>query len=603
MDAQALAIANNDLVYLWWTYPEKIDECLGFAIWRHGPDGDRQPVTAFLGFDGARAMSDDDWQPTQRWPVQSYQWKDLRGAEEVDYSYEIVPVRGTPGEMLETMPELAVHTGVARATDAFGPHHVVFNRGIISTQKLARDMPKNTAGEPWQKFDETLRRFLREHIATLGDPIRERLAGEAPAQLTSLLERAQRDGGQCFCALYELTDEQLVKAIEDTKGRVTLILSNADSTENEKKVVDGTNRDTRERLHKSLGDDAIFDRFVPSNHIGHNKFVVYVDDSDTARAVVTGSTNWTATGLCSQSNNVLLLEDDAVAKRYREYWERLRVDTKAGSKQDKEPLRAEDAKPQEHDIALAGDGGAARIWFSPNTPQKAKPKPNPDADPPVPVPPDMAELKSAIAHAWQGVLFLLFNPGSPSILDDIKRVEEERAAAGDDFFVWGAISDPGVAAGFITSVFNDSAVADPRAVITGIAGIDDPFGAFEHELAQLGHAVIHDKVLVVDPFDDERCLVANGSHNLGYKASYSNDENLSLIRGNRKLAEAFATHVLDIVHHYNWRYHRQHPDHAGAGAHPFDGLAKDASWQDKYFEDGVRKPEQAARDRFFFGAT
>jgi phosphatidylserine/phosphatidylglycerophosphate/cardiolipin synthase-like enzyme len=214
----------------------------------------------------------------------------------------------------------------------------------------------------------------------------------------------------------------------------------------------------------------------------------------------------------------------------------------------------------------------------------------------------MKELSDAIADAQHGVLFLLFNPGAPSILDDIKAVERTRAQEGRDFFVRGAISDPKTAHDFITSVFNDSALGDVRPVVTGIAGIDDPFGAFERELAQLGHAVIHDKVLVIDPFDDARCLVANGSHNLGYKASYSNDENLSLIRGNRKLAEAFTTHVLDVVHHYNWRYHRQHPELSQGQAHPFDGLAKDASWQDKYFRNGALDPQQAARDSFFFGA-
>ena len=34
MKKQALAIANNDLVYLWWTYSEKIPGCLGFTIRR-----------------------------------------------------------------------------------------------------------------------------------------------------------------------------------------------------------------------------------------------------------------------------------------------------------------------------------------------------------------------------------------------------------------------------------------------------------------------------------------------------------------------------------------------------------------------------------------
>ena len=45
-----------------------------------------------------------------------------------------------------------------------------------------------------------------------------------------------------------------------------------------------------------------------------------------------------------------------------------------------------------------------------------------------------------------------------------------------------------------------------------------------------------------------------GSHNLGHKASFNNDENLLIVRGQRALAEAYATHVLDIYDHFSWRW-------------------------------------------------
>jgi hypothetical protein len=31
---KSIIIANNDIVYLWWTYPQKIKDCLGFSIHR-----------------------------------------------------------------------------------------------------------------------------------------------------------------------------------------------------------------------------------------------------------------------------------------------------------------------------------------------------------------------------------------------------------------------------------------------------------------------------------------------------------------------------------------------------------------------------------------
>ncbi|ANP91225.1 hypothetical protein BMW22_27800 (plasmid) [Rhizobium leguminosarum] len=58
---------------------------------------------------------------------------------------------------------------------------------------------------------------------------------------------------------------------------------------------------------------------------------------------------------------------------------------------------------------------------------------------------------------------------------------------------------------------------------------------------------------MIDPLDPENCLVAFGSHNLGYKASYSNDKNLTIIQRDPALAKAYATHVLDVFDHYRFR--------------------------------------------------
>ena len=73
----------------------------------------------------------------------------------------------------------------------------------------------------------------------------------------------------------------------------------------------------------------------------------------------------------------------------------------------------------------------------------------------------------------------------------------------------------------------------------------DAFGAWDAELSKAGFAIIHDKILVIDPFSDD-CVVATGSHNLGYRASHNNDENMVVVHGHRALAEAYACHVLDV---------------------------------------------------------
>jgi phosphatidylserine/phosphatidylglycerophosphate/cardiolipin synthase-like enzyme len=85
------------------------------------------------------------------------------------------------------------------------------------------------------------------------------------------------------------------------------------------------------------------------------------------------------------------------------------------------------------------------------------------------------------------------------------------------------------------------------------AAVRIPFGNLRPELLTAGHAIIHDKIIVIDPLDENDCTVITGSHNLGYKASYCNDENLLIITGNRELAISYAVHVLDVYEHYLMR--------------------------------------------------
>ena len=70
-----------------------------------------------------------------------------------------------------------------------------------------------------------------------------------------------------------------------------------------------------------------------------------------------------------------------------------------------------------------------------------------------------------------------------------------------------------------------------------------------------------------------------GSHNLEFKASYSNDENLVIVRGHKALAEAYAVHVLDVYDHY--RFRAAEAELRAEGKKGWDGfLSKKDDWQD-----------------------
>jgi hypothetical protein len=197
---------------------------------------------------------------------------------------------------------------------------VFFNRGIISTQAIARSLPKGKTGLPNAGA-------LQKAIQDPKSPIRKRLMGDLEDGVLTLLNRAAAEDGECYCALYELSDKVLIQHLKDLDSKVHIVLSNA-GTDTEEGSGDGdkTNQDARSELHELKLD--VTDRMMKPGHIGHNKFVVYVQDG-AAQAVLCGSTNWTASGLCAQSNNSIVIESPTLADDYWKYWKRLKKDTAA----------------------------------------------------------------------------------------------------------------------------------------------------------------------------------------------------------------------------------------------------------------------------------
>ncbi len=246
-------------------------------------------------------------------------------------------------------------------------------------------------------------------------------------------------------------------------------------------------------------------------------------------------------------------------------------------------------------IQLEDQSGAVELWFSPNTPHQRSSHHGADET----APPDLAEVFDAIANAKQAILFLAFEPGTPSVIDAIAKALQAKP----NLFVRGAVTAPSAAGEFYVAVQGgepqkrqkgDPPLPEDFRVIHA-RGVNDQFGQWEKELNAAGFAVIHDKIVVIDPFSDD-CVVVTGSHNLGYQASYNNDENLAIIRAHRALAEAYAAHVLDVYDHYEWRYWLQ-TDREKA----WTSLATDDAWQDAYFD--ANNQMKSAELNFWLGAS
>jgi phosphatidylserine/phosphatidylglycerophosphate/cardiolipin synthase-like enzyme len=703
---KAGAWCNGEVAYIAWDVKEKIPDCLGFMITRvhesGGDKGQRRILPTWVAF---RDQNNPNWneQDSSVWPIQRFEWRDLTlrksrnttAVRPIDFAvhYEIVPVglagpgrtaippsptapatdpNGLPS--FEGPPRPLFQIGDPTKTNSIGVTHdygdgknkvsATFTNGILSTQNLVRQLqsvnkapPKRimeNAESPDKKVRAAAAQAKEDHLLTTlkaeivkpKSPIRAFLTGDVFAFVTRLIERATKDGGEVYLALYELHDPALIDLLIKgmKKGVVHLILSTAGNLNpNDKKtppdqkqptIWDTENDDPRRKLHalaKGKLNGRMIDRmFNTSARIGHNKFAVYIKGGK-ALAVMTGSTNWTETGLCTQSNNTIIIEDGAIADDYWQYWQRLRDDkqpkreaafvigkdgkkvrgAKSNSAKQAAAIRKANAMSA-GSRALGPKSGSAQLWCAPSTTRVTVPSANPDR------PPDLTQVYDLMDGAKKAILFLTFLPGVSgrnNIIGEAALLAKQK----QDLFVMGAISDPSAMPNFTkpkkgepdpdTYVDAKGKVRklpppaiwwpegeESRIAMIRAAAVRIPFGNLRPELLTAGHAIIHDKIIVIDPLDEKRCAVVTGSHNLGYKASYCNDDNLLIVRGNRELAISYAVHVLDLYDHYVFRARLEQDlrnklksgqiksfQEAAAGAQPRGLLATDASWQNKHF--------------------
>src|SRR5262245_8444470 len=579
MSGRCLAIANNDIVHIAWSFDAPLLGCSGFNIYRlaQGESGAGAPLRSLVAFEyhvspsatphGGGALPHDAVDP-HGLPalIKGFKWRDLLAPNQrgVTVHYRIVPMQGDEADATPLAGVAALVTAPVTPSPDYGAVSAYFNRGILSTQALVRTLAH---------YGGTSLAGLKKALADTNGSARTHLAGQLQDAVLSLLHRREKDGGDCYAALYELTDDLLIRRLEAAQGKLHIILSN--NTGDAKQAYDAANHPARARLRKSGAE--LISRYLPeSRSIGHNKFMVYVDQHGVPRAVLTGSTNWTASGLCTQNNNAVIVESHDLATRYLHYWKSLQADTTAWSIPAKAAavnqlqgpaLRTADAKPPIEYPLLPHTKAA--MWPSPNTAQlipKAK-----KGDPPPPTPPDMQELFDACHHAKQAILVLVFQPGASgsssswTIIKELARIGQ----AHPRLFIRGAISDEVEAL-----EFEAGRTPGMDAEMVAPAGILKDFPPWQQEIYKAGHAVVHDKIVVIDPFHAE-CVVATGSHNLGFKASYNNDENLLLVRGNQALAQAYAAHVADVFEHYRWRwYNKRSAERAAARKWVADGKKK-----------------------------
>lgn len=584
MSLSVKAYSNGDHVCLAWlpTDLQPIPNCRGFAV-RRTLNGSSAYLANHVGFaDGQTPpKAGEEW----KWPIQRYLWWDYSVKTGDKVQYQVVPVVGPNQNALALADNLGsqltdplVITGqVGRSIAAY------FNRGIIASQWVAKEL---AAEEQNQKVNRTL---LSQVVSKPGDPLRNGLSGMLRPQILAMLQQVQQEGGKAFLVLYELNDPELLDAMRALGPNCNLILGNGAF----KPPDDDENEQIRAQL-KQEGQIHVFDRLVPSGHFAHNKVLICCDQTGKAYRVLSGSTNWTVSGLCTQANNGLIIDDPQVADAYLQQWTRLQ---QAGNGFPPELVKANSTQK-----TFTVDGSQVSVWFTPTDAME-----------------DLQQARRLINQAQQGILFLFFNPGpfqdDPNRWTLLQSVLYRHHQEGNPFYNPNLYMR-GVVNQQIKGLTEDSVPPDaktpanlrkirkgshlnperdpaspsnPVALING--GVDPPvqlsedvevpanvkakFHNWVPELLGASMVMIHSKVVVIDPFGEHPVLMT-GSHNLGPKASSMNDDNLVIVEGNAALAQAYAINIVAIYQEYRFRAYVA--KHSGDG-NAWHGLEDDDTWQ------------------------
>src|ERR1700761_7166246 len=441
-----------------WKPDGPIDDCRGFALLRRR-NGVEEFVQTWIGFAGEQHTLGEHRDSTQ-WPIQRFQWIDYLTKPGDHLAYRVLPMVGPDRDHLtqdqtdasDWSEEIVLSCEQSPNIGAY------FNRGIVAAQWVSRRLHITD-----RDFEQAAARELTEVIATPGNPLRNYLAGRLGARLFELLDAAATDGRDIYAALYELDDPQLEAALQKLGQHAHVVLSNGSG----KSKGEDQNEAARDMLRDKID---LHDRMISPRALGHNKFLVICDDTGRPRWVWTGSQNWTQTGLCTQANNSVLIDDPELAGQYRAQWDAL---VQAGNATP--PALIEANSTARHDTI---GPAPVTLWFTPTVGYV-----------------DLDDAKAVVDQAQRAVLFLMFNPGPrDTLLNTI--IDLARSDRQQRLYIKGVINQDPSTAKTKVPIFDPANVVHADYDVVLPAAIDAATAWFVRELRKLpqAFAMVHSKI-------------------------------------------------------------------------------------------------------------
>jgi phosphatidylserine/phosphatidylglycerophosphate/cardiolipin synthase-like enzyme len=509
---------------------------LGFVVERADPqERERYVMPGFKVFRSVIPHPDEKTTvSTFDHPVQSFVWDDFTAKPSYRYEYSFFPLRGTPKNLDRSARPIrvAVRTEPLYSDEE---HDVFFNRGVASSQAYARKFGNEKPDDlPPAKRQRALNWLTRD----LDDAILK-FIGQAGANDTLL------------CCFYEFRYRPVADALKGAidRGADVRIIVDAkvnETTDKEGKFHESFPREDNLRMiaEARLPNSRIILRAARKSAIAHNKFMVLLrgkGQSAKPSAVWTGSTNISLGGIAGQTNVGHWVRNKAIAESFRRYWDLLGDDPGGKEGDDASTVRKENsafrkkvealfAAPAELDDVPAG----VTPVFSPRSKL------------------DVLDFYFRLVDGAtnEACITLAFgiNENFKKLLEDntpqqaivfmlLEKEDRAKKNSKEPFLAINATNNVYKAWG---SYIEDPVYRWARETNAGRLGINTHV------------SYVHSKFLLRDPLGSDP-LVVTGSANFSDASTKENDENMILVRGDKRVADIYFTEFNRLFNHYYFR--------------------------------------------------
>lgn len=538
------AVSGTYVVMLGMDLPER--DCkglLGFALRRHDHTEDEK-----YWLSGYKTFNSVEPNPvngmlysTRKHPIQGFGWSDYSAKPGHKYTYEVVALRNNPARPDES-ERIEVNINTESEITTGNAHNVYFNRGASASQEYTR-------------------RYGDKRPEEIGQTAYDWLSRGAAEAIRDFINRAQGRGWSIRVLAYEFTDDHVLALLKEAKKRgvdVEILFHAKDdeqNTKNEEKIKHyGIKSMCHPRLAKGIS-------------LAHNKVIILMKGA-TAQSVLTGSTNFSEGGIYGHSNVVHICESDEIAGKYLWLWNELKENKDRSEDaiiiSDNSPIPAHPSRKGTSQIFSARPDLTALEWYA----KQAK------------------EAKNA--------LFMTFAFGMHPFFQDAYRSGNAKIR----YALMEKMSGP----------TNDKKkkIANEKAIIALRKMKENKFaigahlktGAFNRwlseSLSSLNRNVryVHTKYMLVDPLGADP-LVITGSANFSKPSTVSNDENMLVVRGDKRVADIYLGEFMRMYNHFAFREWLN--NHPGKKLTEVSFLNENDTWWKYYYGDSF-----ASRQRQYF---